>query len=108
MELPLKVRIGYKDIEVKFQDSVLIDGQDHWGTFNYGEGQLLIKDSLCNEDTAEVFLHELLHGAFKMGGLRHRYNREEEEQIVSCFSDQLATIFKNNPTVLDTLKKGLK
>lgn len=107
MKLPRKVTIGYRKYRVEELSKKQSDADEALGWhFNY---PARIKVRLTELDPAEVantFLHEILHGCWKVGELPKK--KIDEEQVVTVLANQLTQVIRDNPEVIEFIVKNAR
>ena len=103
MKLPEKMRIGYRnymvcDWPVQEADARGLRGI-HWGL----AGWIKIDESLCPEQKANTFIHEILHAIW----LQCDLDDDLEEHIVTVLANHLTQVFQDNPEVTKYLRDAL-
>ncbi len=103
MKLPAKIKIGYRSYEIhpwctKEAELHNAKGQT-WGD----QGWIRLDETLDTEQTANSFIHEMLHGMWKQCDLPD----DVEEHFVTVLANQLTQVFQDNPEVTKYLKAAL-
>lgn len=101
MNIPGKVKIGYKDFEVNMvEDHVIDDGTICYGNIEYNKGNINVS-TLHSEDQQKcTFIHECLHGiddVFEIG--------LDEEQVRKT-AKGIYTFMRDNPDLFSKNKRG--
>ena len=102
--IPFKsVRVGPFDIKIK-----PLEGEERdkcLGTFSETTLSISMRDIFeTDQQEAEAFLHELLHGIYCVLGVK---SKDQEERIISQMSIGMASVFRDNPQLIDWLKEKL-
>ena len=91
--LPNKVKIGYRDIKIKYVSIIYI------------------QHDLCGQERANTTFHEIMHAAVYIAGLNQAEGplakENHEELVVNQLSNFMMGVFRDNPWVLDMLKNHL-
>ena len=97
MNIPSKVKIGYKDYTVnKIDNTVVADNQVCYGNIDFDEGIITIS-TLYHEDQQKcTFIHECLHGIDEI------VEAKLTEDQVRLISKGLYDFIKINPEVFET------
>lgn len=102
--IPFKsVRIGPFDYKIKqltgeARDTCL-------GTFSDTTMSISMRDVFeTDQQEAETFLHELIHGMFSVAGI---HDKDSHERTVSQLSSCMAGVIRDNPKLMDWLKEKL-
>jgi hypothetical protein len=106
-KLPLKVRVGYQDIDV-IVCSDQRDGrlQDTEGFYLSSQAKILINDRQCASEQFATLIHEMLHAVFYTYGMREIIeDKTQEEYIVNTVSGAIIQIFRDNPFLLNGIVK---
>lgn len=107
IKIPDKVKIGPVNYDILFLDEVKeTNGSDLMGLHEYSKARIsLSKKHLPNNDVAMVVLmHEILHGIFDAWEI----NIKQEESVVSKLGSGLCTLLKDNPELVDYIRKVCK
>lgn len=106
--LPKTVKIGPHTWNIVCSNETGEDknGQPNHGLTQFGKQTILIYSDLADSVTVVgVLIHELYHAALYSFG--HQHPKREEEG--ACFVEtMMTTIFRDNPSLLDLIKKGMK
>tara|TARA_R110002126_G_scaffold142172_1_gene287733 strand:+ start:85 stop:525 length:441 start_codon:yes stop_codon:yes gene_type:complete len=109
--LPKKIKISFADVDVKTTNDVKFT-DDFYGEYSSRENKITIANGIQDKDMANTVLHELVHAAVWYGGLKDEGSALEddknEEHVVNIVTNQLCQIFRDNPTLLTIIDKGLK
>ena len=108
---PTKVKIGYRDIKIKYvrPDFINDDMTDSYGEFRARPGEILIQHDLCGQERCNTTFHEIMHAAVYISGLNQANGPLKEDDAEELVANQLSNfmigVFRDNPWVLDMLKK---
>ena len=108
---PTKVKIGYRDIKIKYvrPDFINDDMTDSYGEFRARPGEILIQHDLCGQERCNTTFHEIMHAAVYVSGLNQANGPLKEDDAEELVTNQLSNfmigVFRDNPWVLDMLKK---
>ena len=106
--LPDKVKIGYRDIKIKYvrPDWKKDEMTESYGEYWYRDGTIYIQHDLCGQERANTTFHEIMHAAVNQaeGPLA---KESHEELVVNQLSNFMVGVFRDNPWVLDMLKDHL-
>ena len=102
--LPPSLRVGPYDIKIVTLPEDI--ARDNYGCFT----SRALEIGLCDKFPSTVFagetlLHELLHAAWYVQGIKAK---DGEERVVGNLAISLTQILRDNPTLLDWLKNALK
>jgi len=102
--IPFKsVRIGPFDVSI-----TMLAGEDRdkcFGMFSETQMSIMMRDTFANEQQeAETFLHELLHAIYCVFGVKPK---DPEERLISQMSIGTASVFRDNPELIEWLKEKL-
>jgi hypothetical protein len=107
--LPKTVKIGPHTwtLSVSPETGDTPDGvMPNHGLTRFTSQQIFIHPDLANSATVVgVLIHELYHAALFSFG---RFHPKKEEDGALFVETMMTTIFRDNPTLLDIIKKGLK
>tara|TARA_B000000609_G_C24004202_1_gene256601 strand:- start:104 stop:466 length:363 start_codon:yes stop_codon:yes gene_type:complete len=105
-----KVKIGFADIKIERVDpSFKKSNTDCWGQYLSRENKIEIQKEVDGIDYANTLLHEVMHGIVYLSSLNSDGGAlkedDHEEQVVNTLSNWLMGVFRDNPKVLDIIKK---
>lgn len=103
MKLPEKMRIGYRNYIVRNWEKQEADARNLRGTHWSHAGWIKIDESLCPEEKANTFIHEILHAIW----LQCDLDDDLEEHVVTVLANQLTQVFQDNPEVTKYLRSAL-
>jgi plastocyanin len=107
--LPKVLKVGPYPYAIEFAPDWIKVGDDKkWGTCDHSTHTIAVSNYSVmpnQEMLVGVVLHELLHAVWAVGNLP---NRTKEETAVTVLETGLLQVFKDNPSFLDWIKKGLK
>lgn len=89
MKMPERIKIGYKVYMIESAKPNL-SVEDYYGTINYGEEKIYLRDSNSEEQNVQTLIHEVLHGISEF------YLLGMEEKEVALLSNALYTVLKDN------------
>lgn len=110
---PTSVKVGYRDIKIEYvrPDFINDDMTDAYGEFRAREGRILIQDALCGQERCNTTWHEILHAVVYISGLNQANGPlkedDAEELTVNQISNFMMGVYKDNPWLLDMLKKHI-
>ena len=110
---PTKVKVGYRTIKIKYvrPDFIMDDMMESYGEYRAREGVIYIQDALVQQERCNTTWHEILHAVVYIAGLNQANGplKEEdaEELVVNQISNFMMGVYRDNPWVLDMLKKHL-
>ena len=111
--LPDKVKIGYRDIKIKYvrPDWKKDEMTESYGEYHYRDGVIYIQHDLCGQERSNTTFHEIMHAAVYVSGLNQAEGplakENNEELVVNQLSNFMIGVFRDNPWVLDMLKDHL-
>lgn len=102
--LPRRIKVGAYDWRVK----VDTNAGDDYGEADYQNAVITVwpASHQSPERLVGTVLHELLHVIYANEGLD--VNGDVEEGIVASFETGLISLFRDNPKLLNWIKRGLK
>ena len=110
---PTKVKVGYRTIKIKYvrPDFIMDDMMESYGEYRAREGVIYIQDSLVPQERCNTTWHDILHAVIYIAGLNQANGplKEEdaEELTVNQISNSMMAVYRDNPWLLDMLKKYL-
>ena len=102
IERPSKIRVGYRSINVAFVEASDLP-EDKDGIFDEAGAQIKIADTLSPQDAAQVTLHEVIHACWR----RISLEGDVEENAVEVLSENLAQVWRDNPSLIQWISAGL-
>jgi len=106
--LPGNIRIGPLDYAVTIvEEPLMIDGSEKVGICHpqYQKIELSAKYMTIPDVLVGTTLHEVLHGIWDVYGLK---KKASEEDVVLAFEKGLLGLFKDNPELIDWIRKAIK
>jgi len=110
---PTSVKVGYRVIEIKYikPDFIMDDMTESYGEYRPREGVILIQDSLCGQERCNTTWHEILHAIVYIYSLNQANGPlkedDAEELVVNTVSNAFMGVYRDNPWLLDMLKKHI-
>ena len=110
---PTEVKVGYKTIKIEYirPDFINDDMTDAYGEYRAREGIILIQDTLVAQERCNTTWHEILHAVVYIAGLNQANGPlkedDAEELVVNQISNFMMGVYRDNPWLLDMLKKHL-
>ena len=111
--LPDKVRVGYKDIKIKYvrPDFKKWELTDCFGEYDYRQNIIQIQHDLCGQERANTIIHEIMHAAVSVSGLNQEKaaleKDEHEEAVVNQLTNVMMGVFRDNDWIVEMLKNDL-
>jgi len=111
--LPDKVRVGYKDIKIKYvrPDYKKWQMTDCFGEYDYRQNIITIQHDLCGQERANTIIHEIMHAAVSISGLNQEKaaleKDEHEEAVVNQLTNVMMGVFRDNDWIVEMLKTEL-
>jgi len=112
--LPDMVRIGYKDVKIKYvrPDYKKWVMTDCFGEYDYRQNIIQIQHDLCGQEIANTIFHEIMHAAVQVAGLNQEKapleKPENEEAVVNQLTNIMMGVFRDNAWMVDMLKDQLE
>tara|TARA_R110000868_G_scaffold68224_1_gene201743 strand:- start:1557 stop:1967 length:411 start_codon:yes stop_codon:yes gene_type:complete len=112
--LPSTVRIGYKDVRIKYvrPDFKKWEMTDCFGEYDYRQNVIQIQHDLCGQEMANTIIHEIMHAAVQVAGLNQEKapleKPEFEEAVVNQLTNVMMGVFRDNPWMIDMIKNQLE
>ena len=112
-ELHTNVKIGYRDIEIRYisPDFKTDDMTESYGEYRPREGVILLQHDLCGQEMANTKFHEILHAIVYIAGLNQANGPlkedDAEEIVVNNMSNYIMAVFRDNPWLLDFIKNNI-
>lgn len=103
VELPNKVRVGFRDYQLLPLSGEQDPGDEFLG-FHFGSQNIIMIDTehtppWSNLEIACTVLHEILHAIVSTA--EAPIEEEKEEWLVSMFGNGLTQVFRDNPEVIN-------
>ena len=111
--LPNKVKVGYKDIKIKYvrPDYKKWEMTDCFGEYDYRQNVIHIQHDLCGQERANTIIHEIMHAAVQVSGLNQEKaaleKDEHEEAVVNQLTNVMMGVFRDNDWIVKMLKNDL-
>ena len=111
--LPDHVKVGYKDIKIKYVRPEYKKWQmtDCFGEYDYRQNLIHIQHDLCGQERANTIIHEIMHAAVSISGLNQEKaaleKDEHEEAVVNQLTNVMMGVFRDNPWIVEMLKNDL-
>ena len=112
--LPDHVKVGYKDIKIKYvrPDYKKWEMTDCFGEYDYRQNVISIQHDLCGQERANTIIHEIMHAAVSVSGLNQEKaaleKDEHEEAVVNQLTNVMMGVFRDNDWLVDMLKNDLE
>lgn len=103
MKLPTKIKVGYRNYEVKPMPKEEADERGLRGSHLNQTGLIKVDESMDSEQQANTFFHEILHACW----LQCDLPEEPEEHTVTVLANHLTQVFQDNPEVSKYLRNAL-
>jgi len=110
---PTQVKVGYRTLKIEYvrPDFINDDMTESFGEYRSREGRILIQDSLCGQERCNTTWHEILHAIVYVFSLNQANGPlkedDAEELVVNTISNAMMGVYRDNPWLLDMLKKHL-
>ena len=110
---PEEVKVGYRTTKIKYvrPDFIMDDMMESYGEYRAREGVIYIQDSLVPQERCNTTWHESLHAVVYIAGLNQANGPlkedDAEELVVNQVSNFMMGVYRDNPWLLDMLKKHL-
>lgn len=92
----MKVRVGYKDIDVLGMPADYAKATGHLGEYRSGEGTILVHAGQPPLELADTVIHEVLHAIVDERDLDTVLG-DREEPVVRALAHGLTALFRDNP-----------
>ena len=102
--IPFKsIRVGPFDVAIKKLEG---EAAEKWGgTFLEHTWTISVVENYESDQIeAETFLHELFHAIYSAAGVKRK---DKQERLVSQMSLVMAGVFRDNPKLIEWLRKKL-
>jgi hypothetical protein len=96
------LKINGFEYEVQYHDDL---GGDMVGNIDYVEGIINVEKH-SNKGMLLTILHEAVHGILFSAGLNNVDDDEHDERIVQAMAHGIYTLIKDNPKLVELIKKG--
>lgn len=108
--LPEKIKIGYALYDIKTYTPKKDDTESDEATamgLTFSQWHFIkLNEQQSIRECASTLVHELLHAIVYVFSIKFKTD-QEEEKYVSALANGITTIFRDNPELLDWLKKSL-
>ena len=106
MNIPDKIKIGYRDYKLEEWKQTVASANDAHGQFFAKEGVIGYTVEEKGVSHANTIIHECLHAIIYQWNMD--LEEKVEELVVSGLANGLTTIFVDNPKLMDYLKLKIK
>lgn len=95
----MKIKIGYKTYTVQDMSVEEIHKTGNYGDCQHSEEIININRTASETEQLNTLLHEVLHGCFYVGGIRHvnSLTLDQEESIVRVLANVFQEVLRENP-----------
>lgn len=103
--LPDVVRVGGYDWYLEKWNAHQARGASRWGECSTGEMTIRIQlDMPTAQKAVDTLMHEISHAMFWVYGVQ---DEDKEERLVGALGSGLMALYRDNPWLLDWLRKAL-
>ena len=106
MNIPEKIKIGYRDYKLEEWKQTVATANEAHGQFFSKEGIIGYTTDEKGGSPANTLLHEILHEIVYQWNIE--LEEKEEEKLVNGLTNGLTTVFVDNPKLMDYLKDKIK
>ena len=106
MNVPDKIKIGYRDYKLEEWKQTVATANEAHGQFFSKEGIIGYTTDEKGVSHANTLLHEILHAIVYQWNIE--LEEKEEEKLVNSLTNGLTTVFVDNPKLMDYLKDKIK
>ncbi len=107
MKLPVSARIGPYKCKITRVESLVVDGDKCFGSFDYNRHEIAITgEAEFSSDALEAsaLVHELMHALLHI----YKIKVPDEEAMVEILETALIQLLKDNKTLIRSVLKALK
>lgn len=105
MRLPGRIRVGLYDFTIQKWEATQAASAQRFGECSCAEQRIAVqRDMPTRVKAADTMLHEVGHAVWWAFGVE---DADKEERTVSIMSSGMATVYRDNPWLLDWLKEAL-
>lgn len=100
MNIPKKIKIGWKEYEIEQVDEkgqLIVDAGTCYGEIEYDDQVIRLNKNYGDEQKKATLIHEILHGISNM------YTLDMTEDLVTKLANALYIVMKDNPNLFNTL-----
>lgn len=115
MKLPLKIRVGYRTIDIVYSgpDFKSDNMVDSYGQYLDRQNKIEIQPGLSPKEEANTVFHEIMHCIFKtLGetneGMALSNDSIEERVVLNSTNLLMPTLFMDNPDLLVYFTKSIR
>ena len=106
MNIPDKIKVGYKEYKLEEWKQTVASANEAQGQFFSKEGVIGYVTTEKGVSHANTILHEIMHAIIYQWNIE--LGEKEEEHLVSALSNGLTTVLVDNPNLMDYLKEKIK
>ena len=107
--IPETVKVGWNTIKFNFVDPSFIKESDCFGQYLSRECKIDIQKELEGDQLINTVLHEIIHCIIYNSSLNQDggplTDEKSEEQVTNSITNWLLNVFRENPWLVDLLKK---
>ncbi len=104
MRMPRSIKVGHRRFEVINWDDKAAGAENAWGDCRTEPPTIRIAKGRTRPDRAETMIHEVLHACWI--GLPSE--KVSEEQVVTILATNLATVWADNPDLVEWISESLR
>lgn len=103
-ELPKSIRVGYRTYTVTEMDPRVAEAEGNYGWHSGLLCEIQVRtDGIAQPEVADSLIHEVLHAAYQLGGLKFD---DSEERIVTVLA-QLTQVWRDNSAFVAFMTESL-
>lgn len=104
--LPAVVKVGFRDYPIEAYDQRIAFKDKAWGHTDHDPPLIRIDAGATVQQQATSLLHEILHAIYAV--YQPPYRAKNEEDLVNPLANALASVWRDNPDVVQWIMDGLK
>lgn len=101
-QYPRTIRLGYKDVGIRFVPSDALGVGGAMGAYS-GNSGVMVADDLDSMERVNTVLHEVLHAVFHAGSARNVISADTEELAVDTMANGLTQLMRDNPELFEAI-----
>ena len=98
------IKVFHLNFDILFEPNAVLDGEACKGYISYKEQKIVIDSTITKEKQKETLLHEILHAITAFLGYSDDLPKDNETMVMTL-ANGLATVFRDNPHLIEYLQK---
>jgi hypothetical protein len=104
-DMPTSVKVGWRDYKIETMSRGESVCRNRTGEILQVDERIRISDGVSRRHQSETLLHEIMHAVYWLWNVSEKM---DEEPIVLSLAGGLATVWRDNPAVMEWIARGLE